>query len=93
MYNGIQWRNQKHIANKRKGFKPINFSLAQFQKFLLEKTNFIELHNAWIKTGMKMNDSPTIDRIDSTKSYYLKNMQCVTFRENNAKPKPRIIKS
>ena len=49
------------------------------------ENNFMELFNTWISKDRDINYTPSVDRIDSNKSYTKDNIQLMTWGDNNKK--------
>lgn len=85
LYYLVRIRTKKFISKGRTGFKPITYTRKEFSMYLLKNTKYKEVFENWKNKGMKFRDVPTIDRIDNSKDYQLKNIQCLSFIENRLK--------
>ena len=54
-----------------------------FYCWALESLDFHVLWNSWTDSGYNRKLTPSVDRVDSTKGYYLDNMEWVTHSENS----------
>ena len=54
-----------------------------FYEWSLSDKNFLELFSEWELSGYERKLSPSIDRIDSKKGYFLQNMRWITHSENS----------
>lgn len=69
-------------ASKQRGHMMPSYSKQELADWLdLQDLN--SLFNTWVKSGYNKNLSPSVDRIDSTQGYTLKNIRLVTWKENN----------
>lgn len=57
----------------------------ELKKWVFSHKDFDELYNNWITSDYDKNLTPSIDRIDDTKSYTFDNIRLVTWKVNNAK--------
>jgi len=71
--------------SKTRGHEMPNYSLEELRKWVYSQDNFDLLYNKWIESGCKTKLKPSIDRIDDTKPYLLKNIQLMTWNDNRAK--------
>lgn len=55
----------------------------KFYEWSFASKEFWKLYNVWIKSGHNCKLTPTVDRIDSSKGYFLDNMEWVTHSENS----------
>lgn len=70
--------------NKNKFNLDLPFSKEEFSNWVKTK-NIYELLENYKNSGFNKNLNPSIDRIDDYKSYYLENLQLITWQENNLK--------
>lgn len=56
-----------------------------FVAWALSNSDFHAIFDAWVKSGYKMSESPSIDRIDVNEGYELANMQFIPFKANSKK--------
>lgn len=54
-----------------------------FYRWAMASYEFHRLFDGWVKSGYQCGESPSVDRIDSSKGYVLGNMQWLTHRENS----------
>jgi hypothetical protein len=76
----VQTRN-----SKKRNHEPPKYSRIQLHEYLIESTVFIELFNAWKKSGYLKDLKPSIDRIDNLGGYNFSNIQVITWQQNNLK--------
>ena len=55
----------------------------EYYDWAFNSKEFWDLYNGWVKSGYDRKLTPTVDRIDSEKGYFLKNMEWVTHSENS----------
>ena len=61
------------------------YSCKEFITWCIANPTYIELHDAWIASGCKVQLVPSADRIDNSKGYTLSNIQIMTWEENRLK--------
>jgi len=57
----------------------------EFYNWANNSIKFLDLFNKWTALGYPRTETPSVDRIDSSKGYTLDNMQWLTHSENSAK--------
>lgn len=82
---------QKYTSKKR-GHTPPSYTKQELKEWILQQENFSILFNLWKESGFNMNNKPSIDRLDDDKPYSFSNIQLMTWKENNDKPKGFIKK-
>lgn len=70
------------VTRSRKKTRKVSFTLQQFSEFLSKNKKFKVLYREWVESGFNRRLTPSIDRIDNTKGYELKNIQIMTTYEN-----------
>lgn len=73
--------NSKH---KRDQAYP-EYSKVELIAWAKSQGTFYDIWNAWVASNYTMALSPSVDRIDKTKHYFIGNIQLMTWAENNAK--------
>ena len=73
---GIQWRKRHLYQGKELLPKEVFYTWSKMNK------DFLELYKHWKLKNYKRRICPSIDRVDSSKGYVLKNMRWITFSEN-----------
>ena len=61
------------------------YSKEEFRKWLYSQPLFFELYNNWVNNEYDKNLTPSVDRINSSISYKMSNIQLMTWHENNIK--------
>jgi len=78
----VMFNNQVQRSKKR-GHNTPEYSRSEFVDYLMNDTNYINLHNEWVESGYDNALVPSADRLDNTKGYSLDNIQIVTWKEND----------
>ncbi len=73
----------RYNARKRNMDLPFWKNGAELAKWLLNQPNWWPLWHAYEKSNFNKNLAPSIDRLDNTKSYTKKNIELITWDENN----------
>jgi len=81
LYSGMVGRckNSTYYVNRS-----VNFSLDEFKKFI-ETSCFLNVYNAWVDSGYKSTNAPSVDRINNCKGYNIDNIQILTRGKNSKK--------
>ena len=61
------------------------YTRKEFITWCIANPKYIELHDAWVDSGYKIQLVPSADRIDNSKGYMLSNLQMMTWEENRLK--------
>lgn len=69
------------MITKRNGRNPPNYSKESLYEWMLQN-NYGVLHSNWVASNYSKWLSPSVDRLDNTKSYTLNNIQLGTWKEN-----------
>ena len=56
-----------------------------FYEWAIACPEFHVLYDAWVASGYKCGESPSVDRINADEGYLIGNMQWLTHRQNSAK--------
>jgi len=75
------YSNQRRNCRYRGYENPI-YTKKELLEFLLSSSKYLELHSDWVNSGYKIGLSPSVDGIDDYKTYSIKNIQVVTWKEN-----------
>jgi len=78
------YNNQK-VNSKRRKHPPPNYSRVELRDWLFSQQLFHELYNNWKNNNYISDLKPSLDRKNSYLSYTLKNIQLMTWGENNRK--------
>ena len=78
---------------KQRGHAPPDYSLSDLKDWCYSQDTFGQLYLSWVCSGFDRWQKPSVDRIDSAKSYSLDNLQLMTWRANQAKQKLDIIEN
>ena len=70
-------------SSARRGLPKPTYSKEEFKDWLFNNKDFDKLFKQWEKENYDVNFTPSIDRIDDYKPYDLKNIQLMTWKENN----------
>lgn len=73
---GIQWKKKHLYLGKELLSREVFYEWSKSNK------DFNSLYKNWCEKGYKRRVCPSIDRIDSSKGYFLDNMRWITFSEN-----------
>lgn len=92
-------KNKKYLYNAilnrvgKKSYKDrtINFSFEQFNEWISKNDRYKKVFKEWKESNGDTHLSPSIDRIDNSKDYTLKNIQVLTRHENLLKGKRRNV--
>lgn len=76
----VIYKAQKR-AQAIRGFKAMPYNKVELALWLYAN-GFKALYDDWISSGMKKDEKPSVDRIDSNKGYSFDNIQLVTWLEN-----------
>lgn len=79
------YHNQRMTTQKMKRALP-TYSEAELYTWAINH-GLLKLHAAWETSNYNKWDSPSVDRLDNTKSYSLDNIQLITWKENLANQK------
>lgn len=88
---GLLYSSQKRNSKKRKHPLP-TYTIEQFVEFAYSLPKFEEIYNNWVLSDYIQDLRPSFDRIDSLKPYTLKNIQVMTWYENNLKGRNEGLK-
>ena len=83
----MSYQHQKSHSNYRKHLAP-DYSLDELRVWAFEQKIFHILFDEWVEQNYDKELKPSFDRFDDFKPYALDNIQIVTFRDNERKPKP-----
>lgn len=78
------YSHQKLKSIKRKYPLP-RYTKKELKEWLFSKKLFHSLFKEWEFSNYDINLTPSVDRIDDYKTYMLKNIQLMTWKENNTK--------
>ena len=78
------YKKQRWSSKKRRHNMP-EYSKEEFRKWLYSQPLFFELYNNWVSSEYDKNLTPSVDRINSSISYKMSNIQLMTWHENNIK--------
>ena len=92
-WRGIISRTENKTKNHSSAFGKGHITKEEFFKWASENKNFKQLYKKWEKNNFKRELSPSIDRIDLNKGYFLNNIQWITMKENNTKKDNDWLKS
>ncbi len=70
--------------SKRRGHDLPKLSFETFFEWIIKSTPFEILFAEWDKNGRQEKEIPSVNRIDNEKGYSLKNMEVITWGENDA---------
>jgi len=77
--------NHQKSHSKDKNRPVPSYTKEEFKKWILSNPMFDILYSKWVKSGFKMSEIPSVDRIDDSKGYSFDNIQLMTFKDNNKK--------
>lgn len=72
-------------SSKERGHPVPPYNLSELREWCYSQRKFHRLYDRWVTSGYLTEKKPSIDRIDSIKSYTFDNMQLLTYYENNCK--------
>lgn len=75
------YSNQK-LSCRQRGHGEPKYTLSELREYLLNNDTYMFLHSRWVDSGYEFLMSPSIDRLDNSKTYSFDNIQVVTAREN-----------
>jgi len=76
--------HQLETCRDKKLEKP-EWNLQELREFLKNNEKFVSLYNCWVSSNYLSELRPTIDRVDSSKGYTWKNIQIMTWEDNDKK--------
>ena len=76
----VLYTRAKHSPTTR-GLPPIKYSKMELKKWLLSH-GYMKLYRKWAKADFDRKLSPSLDRLNTNKGYSLKNIELVTWEEN-----------
>jgi len=79
----VLYKTQKR-NNKNRGFGALPYSKDEFKGWLYD-SNFKELYDLWIESGMIKGKKPSPDRVNDLKGYFFGNMVLTTWEVNHKK--------
>lgn len=91
---GFLMRTYRNMKSRVKGIQKLKSHLYagkdlidkdQFYSWSLSNVSFNELFTAWTESNFNRRLSPSIDRIDPSKGYFLENMQWIEHWKNSQK--------
>jgi hypothetical protein len=71
--------------SKQKQRKGVEYSLEDLHIKFLTDAKFDRLYKEWIKSNYNKEFKPTIDRINCKEIYTMKNIQCISWKDNRYK--------
>lgn len=74
--------NNQRMTSRKMGRPLPAYSKKNLLSWMLTHPDFEKLFDAWVTSDYDKNLSPSIDRLDNTKSYELSNIQLTTWRQN-----------
>ncbi len=78
------WGSQR--TNSRLANRDLpNYTKDRLRVWLMRQHKFFLLYAAWVNSGYLRKLVPSVDRIDNSLPYTLKNIQLMTWEENNKK--------
>ncbi len=72
-------------SSKLRGHRPPEYSKVELKEWLFSQTLFHELHAEWVQSGYKKRLKPSVDRKCDEVHYCMRNIQLMTWEENNLK--------
>jgi hypothetical protein len=83
-YRNMQSRVTGILKKKRHLYEGLPIlPRAEFYRWANASNEFHRLFDGWVDSGYRCGESPSVDRIDSSKGYTLGNMRWLTHRENS----------
>jgi hypothetical protein len=86
----LVYSNQK-MTSKKYGRPPPAYTKQELKDWIKVQPNFQSLWDTWVASDYDRQLSPSVDRKDNTKGYYLGNIQLVTAYENLINQKKQNI--
>jgi len=77
--------NHQKESSKRRGYNPPNYTLDTFINWALGDAAFNDLHTNWEASGYDKSLTPSVDRKNDYEGYSFKNIQLMTWGENEEK--------
>lgn len=74
------YNHQKQTCEERN--YTIDYTFKELKEWVLKQAYFYELYDNWEKSNYKTNLSPSCDRIDDYKGYFLNNLRLTTWIKN-----------
>ena len=78
------YNNQKQHS-KTRGHRSPEYSKQELQEWLYSQTSFHELYSEWVNSNYEKRLTPSVDRKHNDIHYCMKNIQLMTWGENDAK--------
>jgi len=72
-------------ASKKRGHTPPAYTNKELATWLLTNPIFHVLYREWVDSGYAKDKKPSVDRLDDREGYSFKNIQLMTWGENNKK--------
>lgn len=84
-WRGIIQRERGDVEHYTTSIGRGRLTKAEFYAWAKDNPIFLKLYNHWVESGFDRSLSPSIDRKDVSKGYFLDNMQWITMKQNNCK--------
>lgn len=78
---GVLTNMYRHMVSRNS----VDFNLIEFQNRFLDDRKFNRLYNEWVKSNHQKQFKPSLDRINSSKGYTIRNTQMLNWAENRYK--------
>ena len=87
----LMYQNQKRNCRHRNHPLPL-YTYDEFREWLFSQELFHDLHFKWTDSNYSKMKTPSVDRIDNSKTYSIDNIQLMTWEENDRRAKDDIKK-
>jgi hypothetical protein len=77
--------------SKKRGHDAPNYCVSELMDWAYSQPIFHELYSEWVASDYNKDFTPSFDRKDDYKPYTLRNLQIMTWRENNMKGSSDIV--
>jgi len=78
------YNNQKRACKKRGHEKPF-YTKNELKDWIINHKDFDSLYNNWVDSNYNKKMTPSVDRLDDSKTYSFCNIRLITWNENDSK--------
>jgi len=63
----------------------VNYTYEEFKNYFIDDEIYLKIYLSWVESGYDKQKKPSVDRINPKGNYEFKNIQIMTWEENNNK--------